>query len=72
MKSAASQREWNDTSPRFGCCRATKVAIRELAEIEPASVFSLAVVPVLQPVVPVWELVDFVGRPTAPTFLPLN
>jgi hypothetical protein len=62
----------NDTSPRFGCCTATEVAIRELIANVAASNFPLTVVPVLQPVVPVWELVDFVGRHTAPTGLPLN
>jgi hypothetical protein len=63
---------WTDTSPRFGCCPATKVAIRELAANAAASVFLLTVVPVLQPVVPVWELVDPAERPTVPFFLPLN
>jgi hypothetical protein len=58
-----------DTSPRFGCCMATKVAIRELAANAAASNFPLRVVAVLQPVVSVWELVDFVGRHTAPTCL---
>jgi hypothetical protein len=72
MKNAAAQRESSDTSPRFGCCTATKVAIRELAANAAASVFLLTVVPVLQPVVPVWERVDPAERPTVPFFLPLN
>ena len=63
---------WTDTSPRFGCCTATEVAIRELAANAAASVFLLTMVPALQPVVPVWELVDFVGRLAASIFLPLN
>jgi len=62
---------WTDTSPRFGCCMATDVAMRELAANAAASKFSLAVVPILQPVVPVWELVDSVGRHAAPDCLPL-
>lgn len=62
----------NDTSPRFGCCTATEVAIRELAANAAASLFSVIVFPVLQPVVPVWELVDSAERPVALIFLPLN
>jgi hypothetical protein len=58
-----------DTSPRFGCCMATKVAIRELAANTAASNFPLRVVAVLQRVVSLGELVDFVGRRTAPTCL---
>jgi hypothetical protein len=50
---------------------ATDVAMRELAANAAASKFSLAVVPILQPVVPVWELVDSVGRHAAPDCLPL-
>jgi hypothetical protein len=48
---------------------ATKVAIRELAANTAASSFPFRVVALLQPVVSVWELVDFVGRHTAPTCL---
>ncbi len=62
---------WTDTSPRFGCCMATEVAMRELAANAAASNFSLAVVPILQPVVPVWELVDSVERHAAPDWMPL-
>jgi hypothetical protein len=71
MKSAASQREFCDASPHFGCCMATEVAMRELAANAAASNFSLVVVPVLQAVVPVWELVDSLGRHAAPDCLPL-
>jgi hypothetical protein len=72
MKSGAfGTGSWTDTSPRFGCCMATEVAMRELAANAAASKFSLAVVPILQPVVPVWELVDSVGRHAAPDCLPL-
>jgi hypothetical protein len=52
---------WTDTSPRFGCCMATKVAVRELAANAAASNSSLTVVLSHQLLVPVWELVDFVG-----------
>ena len=55
------QRESTDTSPPNGCRMATTVAIGELAQIEEASVFSLTVVPVVQPMVPEGELVDFMG-----------
>jgi len=50
---------------------ATEVAMRELAANAAASNFSLAVVPILQPVVPVWELVDSVERHAAPDWMPL-
>ena len=59
-----------DTSPRFGCCMATKVAMRELAANAVASNFSLAGVPILQAVVPLWELVDFVARHARPIACP--
>jgi hypothetical protein len=55
-----------DTSPRFGCCMATKVAIWELAANAAASNFPLAVVRSHRSLVRVWELVDFVGRQFAP------
>jgi hypothetical protein len=58
---------WTDTSPRFGCCMATKGAIWELAANAAAGNSSLTVVRSHQPLVPVWELVDFVGRQIAPT-----
>jgi hypothetical protein len=51
---------------------ATKVAIWELAANAAASNFPLGAVPLLQPVVPVWELVDFIGRHTASTCLPFD
>ena len=44
MKSAASQREFCDTSPRIGCCAATEVAGRELLANAAASNFALTVV----------------------------
>jgi hypothetical protein len=53
---------WTDTSPRFGCCLATKVAIWELAENMEASNFSLTVVRYHRSLVPIGELVDFAGR----------
>jgi len=53
---------WTDTSPRFGCCLATKVAIWELAENVEASNFSLTVVRYHRSLVPIGELVDFAGR----------
>src|SRR5260370_28673545 len=60
---------WTDTSPRFGCCMATEDALRELAANAAASNFSLTVVRSQQSLVPVWELVDFVGRQFPPTRL---
>jgi hypothetical protein len=60
---------WTDTSPRFGCCAATEVAIRELAANAAASNFSLTGVRSHPSLVPVWELVDFVGCQFAPTRL---
>jgi hypothetical protein len=53
---------WTDTSPRFGCCLETKVAIWELAENVEASNFSLTVVRYHRSLVPIGELVDFAGR----------
>jgi hypothetical protein len=46
---------------------ATKVAIWELVKNAAASNFSLTVVRSHQPLVLVWELVDFVGGQIAPT-----
>ena len=60
---------WTDTSPRDGCCMATRVAIRELAANTAASNFPLAVLAAKLPTVPVWELVDFVGRQAVLAFL---
>jgi hypothetical protein len=51
-----------DTSPRNGCCTATKVAVWELAANTAASRCSLTVVPEQELAVPVWELVDFVRQ----------
>lgn len=45
--------------------------MRELAANRVASNFSLAEVPIIQAVVPQWELVDFVARHAAPDCLPL-
>jgi len=62
MKSGAfGTGSWTDTSPRFGCCMATKVAVREPAANAAASNSSLTVVLSHQLLVPVRELVDFVG-----------
>ena len=62
MKSGAfGTGSWTDTSPRFGCCMATKVAVRELAASAATSNSSRTVVLSHQLLVPVWELVDFVG-----------
>jgi hypothetical protein len=48
-----------DTSPRTGCCLATKVAIRELAgNVEPSNFFA-RVVRYHRSLVPIGELVDF-------------
>ena len=62
---------WTDTPPRFGCCTATKVAIRELVANAAARNSSFIVLRSQQFLVPVWELVDFVGRHAAPNCLPL-
>jgi hypothetical protein len=63
MKSCAfGTGSWTDTSPRFGCCMATEVAIRELAANAAASNFSLPAVRSHRTLVPAWELVDFIGR----------
>ena len=56
-----------DTSPRFGCCLETKVAIRELAENAAATNFFALVVRSHRPRVPIEELVDSAGRHFAPT-----
>jgi hypothetical protein len=69
MKNAAAQREIYDTSPRDGCCMATRVAIRELAANAAASSSPLTVVAAQKPPVPVWEFVDFVGRYAVLAFL---
>jgi hypothetical protein len=53
---------WTDTSPHFGCCMATEIAIRELVANAAASNSSLTAVRSLRSLVPVWELVDFIGR----------
>jgi hypothetical protein len=60
---------WTDTSPRFGCCTASKVAVPELAANAAANICSLNMVPVRQSVVPVWELIEFVGRQITPIYL---
>ena len=60
---------WTDTSPRDGCCIATRVAIRELAANTAASNSPLTVFATQNRTVPVWELVDFVGRHAAPSVL---
>jgi hypothetical protein len=70
MKSGAyGTGSWTDTSPRNGCCMATKVAIQELAANTVANNFSLTVVRSHRSLVPIWELVDFVGCPFALTRL---
>jgi hypothetical protein len=48
---------------------ATCVAIRELAANTAASNFPLTVLAAKKPSVPVWELVDFVGRHAVLVFL---
>src|SRR5271165_2001652 len=63
---------WTDTSPRFGCCMATEVAIRELAGNAGPSNSSLTVARSHQPLVPVWEPVDFVGSQISPSRLYLQ
>jgi len=60
---------WTDTSPRFGCCMATEGAMPELAANTVASNFSLTVVRSHRSLVPVWELVDSVGRQIPPSRL---
>jgi hypothetical protein len=62
MKNAAAQREIYDTSPRDGCCMATRVAIRELVANTAASNLPLTVVTEQKAAVSVCELVDFVGH----------
>jgi hypothetical protein len=57
---------WMDTSPRFGCCLETKVAIRELAENVAAINFFAPVVRPHRPLVPIGELVDSAGRQLVP------
>src|SRR5690349_21551077 len=51
-----------DTSPRFGCCLETKVAIRELPGNVETSNFSLNVARSRRLLVPIGELVDSAGR----------
>jgi hypothetical protein len=63
---------WMDTSPRFGCCLETKVAIRELAENVAANNFFAPVVRSHQPLVPIGELVDSAGPRFAPARLLFN
>jgi hypothetical protein len=68
MKSGAfGTGSWTDTSPRFGCCLETNVAIRELAENVAATNFFALVVRPHRPLVPIEELVDSAGRHFAPT-----
>jgi len=69
MRNAASQRKICDTSPRFGCCTATKVAVWELAANAAASHSSFTVVPAQERSVPLWELVDFIDSRSALTLL---
>jgi hypothetical protein len=70
MKSGAfGTGSWTDTSPRFGCCLATKVAIRELAGNAEPSNFFAPVVRYHRSLVPIGELVDFAGRQFPPTRL---
>jgi len=56
-----------DTSPRFGCCLETKVAIRELPGNVETSNFSLDVARSRRLLVPIGELVDSAGRQFAST-----
>ncbi len=62
----------HDTSPRIGCCTATKVAVWELVTNAAASRSSLTVVPDQELAVPVWELVDFIGGRLASALLVPN
>ena len=52
---------WTDTSPPNGCRIETKVAIWELAENRAVTVSHFAQSAAQQLLVPVWELVDFMG-----------
>ena len=52
---------WTDTSPPNGCRTATKVAIGELVENPVACDKPLLIERRAVTLVPVWELVDFVG-----------
>jgi hypothetical protein len=63
---------WMDTSPRNGCCLATKVAIWELAENVAPTNFFAPVVRSHRPLVPIGELVDFAGRQFARARLLFN
>src|SRR5258708_38337458 len=56
-----------DTSPRFGGCLETKVAIRELPGNVGARNFSLTVARSRRLLVPIGELVDSAGRQFAST-----
>jgi hypothetical protein len=58
-----------DTSPRFGCCLKTKVAIRELPGNVETSNFSLNVARSRRLLVPIGELVDSAGRQFASTLV---
>ena len=51
-----------DTSPRFGCCLETKVAIRELPGNVETSNSSVNVARSRRLLVPIGELVDSAGR----------
>lgn len=52
---------WTDTSPPNGCRIATKVAIGELAEKRALTASHFTQSAAQQLLVPVWELVDFMG-----------
>ncbi len=52
---------WTDTSPPNGCRTATKVAVWELAEKAVACGKTVKYSAARQLLVPVWELVDFMG-----------
>jgi hypothetical protein len=62
MKSGAfGTGSWTDTSPPNGCRKATKAAIGELAENSVACGKPLPSERRAATLVPVWELVDFIG-----------
>lgn len=63
---------WMDTSPHFGCCLETKVAIWELAGNVEASNFYAPVARSHWSLVLIRELVDFARRQLAPTRLILS
>jgi len=60
---------WTDTSPHFGCCLETKVAIRELSGNVETSNFSVNVARSRRFLVPIGELVDSAGRQFASTLV---